>query len=106
MVFSHPVYQYLQKRYELNARSVHWEPDTEPGIKEWLNFQNLIREYPATLMIWEGTPLPSVVERLQNQGIRSVVFEPAGNRPAIGDYFAVMHANLARLSASERLDDD
>ncbi len=99
LVFSHPVYQYLQKRYGLNARSVHWEPDTEPGIKEWLGFQNLLRGHPAKLMVWEGPPLPSVAERLQAQGVRAIIFEPAGNRPATGDYFAVMHANLARLSA-------
>lgn len=99
LVFSHPVYQYLQKRYGLNARSVHWEPDTEPGVKEWLNFQNLLRGHPAKLMLWEAPPLPSVLERLQQQGISSIVFEPAANRPVTGDYFTVMNANLARLSA-------
>jgi hypothetical protein len=40
-----------------------------------------------------------VVERLQEQGIQSIVFEPAGNRLVTGDYFAVMNANLKRLSA-------
>ena len=99
LVFSHPVYQYLQKRYGLNARSVHWEPDTEPGVKQWLDFQNLLREHRARLMFWEATPLPSVLERLQQQGIRSIVFDPAANRPVTGDYFVVMNANLARLSA-------
>jgi len=72
----------------------------EPGVKEWLDFQNLLREYPAKLMVWEAPPLPSVVERLQEQGIQSIVFEPAGNRLETGDYFAVMNANLARLSAA------
>jgi len=99
LVFSHPVYQYLQKCYGLNARSVHWEPDTEPGVKQWLDFQNLLREHPAKLMVWEGQPLPSVVEGLQARGIRSIVFVPIGNRPLAGDYFAVMNSNLARLSA-------
>jgi len=99
LIFSHPVYQYLKKRYGLNARSVHWEPNTEPGVREWLDFQNLLREYPVKLMVWEAPPLPSVVERLQEQGIQSIVFEPAGNRLVTGDYFAVMNANLTRLSA-------
>jgi len=100
LVFSHPVYQYLQKRYGLNTRSIHWEPDTEPGVKQWLDFQNLLREHPAKLMVWEASPLPSVLERLQEQGVRSIVFEPAGNRPLIGDYFAVMNVNLKQLSAA------
>ena len=99
MVFSHPVYQYLQKRYGLNARSVHWEPDTEPGVKQWLDFQNLLREHPAKLMLWEGQPLPVMIERLQDQGIQSVVFDPVANQPVKGDYFVAMTANLNRVSA-------
>jgi hypothetical protein len=50
-------------------------------------------------MLWEAPPLPSVLERLQQQGIRSIVFDPVGNRPVTGDYFAIMNANLARISA-------
>lgn len=98
LMFSHPVYQYLQNRYRLNAQSVHWEPDTEPGVKQWLEFQNLLREHDAELMIWEGQPLPSMVERLKKQGVRSIVFNPAANRPVSGDYFTVMGVNLAGLS--------
>lgn len=97
VVFSHPVYQYLQQRYKLNARSVHWEPDTEPGIKQWVDFQNMLRDHPARLMIWEGQPLQETIERLQLQGIKSIVFDPVANRPANDDYFAVMKANLEQL---------
>ncbi len=53
VIFSHPVYQYLQNRYGINGRSTHWEPDTEPGTREWIDFGNLLREHPAKLMIWE-----------------------------------------------------
>jgi len=98
IIFSHPVYQYLQGRYGINGRSVHWEPDVEPGTRDWIELGNLLREFPATLMIWEGQPLPSVLERLREQGIRSIVFQPGGNRPLTGDYFTVMNVNLARLS--------
>ena len=44
VVFSHPVYQYLQHRYGMNGRSVHWEPDTDPGTRGWIDFGNLLRE--------------------------------------------------------------
>jgi zinc transport system substrate-binding protein len=102
LVFSHPVYQYLQKRYGLNARSVHWEPDTEPGVKEWFDFQNLLRAHQAKLMIWEGQPSPVIIERLQDQGIQSVVFNPVANQDAAGDYFVVMSANLGRILDSKK----
>lgn len=99
LVFSHPVYQYLQQRYTINGRSVHWEPDTEPGVKSWVDFQNLLMQHPAKLMIWEGVPSAAVSSRLQESGVQSVVFDPGSNQPASGDYFSVMNANLERLEA-------
>ncbi len=100
LVFSHPVYQYLQQRYGLNGRSVHWEPDKDPGVKDWVDFQNMLRGHPAKLIIWEGQPLPVTIERLQDQGIQSVVFDPVAKQPASSDYFAVMSANLNRISGN------
>jgi hypothetical protein len=49
------------------------------------------------LMIWEDTPLDPVREKLLQMGIRVVVFSPAGNVPAEGDYFTVMEQNLLGL---------
>ena len=100
LVFSHPVYQYLQQRYGLNGLSVHWEPDQDPGVKDWVDFQNLLRGHPAKLMFWEGQPSPVTIERLQDQGIQSVVFDPVANQPETSDYFAVMSANLNRISGN------
>ena len=99
IVFSHPVYQYLQHRYSINGRSVHWEPDTEPGTRDWIDFGKLHREHPAEIMIWEASPLDSVRQELLQMGIKSVVFEPAGNRPEQGSYFEVMDQNLLLLKA-------
>ena len=99
VIFSHPVYQYLQHRYGINGRSMHWEPDTEPGTKEWIDFSNLLREHPAMLMIWEASPIVSVQQKLLQMGVVSVVFDPVGNMPHQGDYFAVMSQNLLRLNA-------
>jgi len=98
VVFSHPVYQYLQHRYGINGRSMHWEPDSEPGTKEWIDFSNLLREHPATLMIWEATPMDSVQNKLQQMGVDSVMFDPTGNLPDQGDFFSVMDYNLLRLN--------
>jgi zinc transport system substrate-binding protein len=103
VVFSHPVYQYLQARYRLNGRSVHWEPDQSPGTKAWVAFVNLLMEHPARLLIWEQEPLAETRGRVQEQGVASVVFEPAGNRPAHGDYFAVMERNRQRFQHLSRM---
>ena len=99
VIFSHPVYQYLQQRYGIYGRSMHWEPDTDPGTREWIDFVNLLRQHPAKLMIWEEAPLDSVKEKLAQMGIFVVVFSPSGNVPATGDYFTIMEQNLLGLRA-------
>jgi zinc transport system substrate-binding protein len=98
VVFSHPVYQYLQHRYGINGRSLHWEPGEDPGVRAWLDFQNLLREHPAGLLIWEDEPLPETARKLEEAGVESLVFDPAAYRPASGDYFDVMTANISRLN--------
>lgn len=99
VIFSHPVYQYLQRRYGISGRNLHWEPDTEPGTKDWIDLGKLLREHPAKLMIWEGSTLPPVSKKLADMGVRSIVFDPAGNQPDQDDYFVVMKENLSQLTA-------
>lgn len=97
VVFSHPVYQYLAERYDINGRSVHWEPEFAPGTRDWIDFQKLLAGHPARLLIWEGEPVKETLDMLEEQGIQSLVFETAGNRPVQGDYFEVMERNRQRL---------
>jgi zinc transport system substrate-binding protein len=103
VIFSHPVYQYLQHRYGINGRSLHWEPGEVPGVKAWLDFQNLLREHPATLLIWEAEPLVETAGKLRESGVESVVFDTAANRPAQGGYFDVMASNLSALRSIKSL---
>ena len=100
VVFSHPVYQYLQNRYGINGRSMHWESDENPGTRAWIDFRNLLREHPANMMIWEDQPLKVTQLSLEEMGVRSLVFEPVGNRPAQGDYFSVMEGNVQHLAGA------
>jgi zinc transport system substrate-binding protein len=97
VLFSHPVYQYLARRYGLNARSVHWEPDRMPDEAEWRELRTILGEFPAAWMIWEDTPLPPISERLESLGIRSVVFDPCANVPSSGDFLSTMERNLRAL---------
>jgi len=99
LIFSHPVYQYLQRRYGINGRSLHWEPDAEPGARDWIEFSNLRSGHPASLLLWEDQPLEATVQELTRGGITSVVFRPVANRPAEGDFLSEMMANVERLKA-------
>jgi len=97
LVFSHPVFQYLARAYELNGRSVHWEPHEAPGDDPWRELFELLGTHDAGWMIWEDEPLPDTVSRLEGMGIESLVFRPCGNRPAEGNFLSVMLDNVMAL---------
>lgn len=100
-VASHPVYQYLARRYGMNIESVHWEPDESPGAEGWAELEAILKEHPARWMLWEATPLEETTRRLRELGLESVVFDPCGNTPDAGDFLTVMNQNVTALAAAE-----
>jgi zinc transport system substrate-binding protein len=98
VLFSHPVYQYFERAYNLSGFSVHWEPDEVPEEAQWRELQTVLQHYPATIMIWEAKPLSVTRRRLQELGVDSLVFAPGGNRPAEGDLLDLMREGIASLS--------
>lgn len=99
VVFSHPVYDYLIRRYGMNARSVHWEPDEVPTGEQLKALKQVLAIHPAGWMIWEGTPDGASVEKLTALGIQDTVFDPCGNQPASGDFMTVMQQNVLNIEA-------
>ena len=99
LLFSHPVYQYFIRRYNLNGVELHWEPDQMPTDTMWRDLESLLAEHPARWMIWEAEPEPAVVARLSASGIKSIVFDPVGNVPASGDYLSVIRDNTRNLES-------
>jgi zinc transport system substrate-binding protein len=97
LLFSHPVYQYLERRYDLNGQSVHWEPDAEPSERQWAEVEKLLETHRAEWMVWEAEPLPSIATRLKQRGVTSVVFDPCSRTPGQGDLLSVMGSNVDRL---------
>ena len=98
LVVSHPVYGYFARRYGLNIKSVHWEPDAIPTNEHIMELKGILKEHPANWMIWEGEPIKESAQRLQAVGIDSLVFDPCGNAPDQGDFLSVMRQNLKNLS--------
>jgi zinc transport system substrate-binding protein len=97
LIGSHPVYDYLIRRYGLNMLTVHWEPDEAPSRKQWSELENMLAEHPARWMVWEGEPMGSVVADLEERGVRSIVYDPCGNVPDEGDFMDVMHRNVENI---------
>ena len=98
VLFSHPVYQYLERRYGINGESLHWEPDEAPSTPAWIELQQLVSSHPATIMLWEDEPIEETRARLADAGIVNVPFQTAANRPEEGDYLEVMKKNAERLT--------
>jgi len=97
LVVSHPVYDYFARRYGLNIRSVHWEPDDILTNEQMMELKSILKEHPAKWMIWEGEPVQASVDKLKTLGIDSLVFDPCGNVPQQGDFLTIMRQNVENL---------
>ena len=97
LVGSHPIYQYMARRYNLNLKIVMWEPDADPSETQWKQLQGLVKAHPAEWMIWEGEPLPESAKRLQDMNIQGQVFSPCFARPHQGDFLTVMQQNIKNI---------
>jgi zinc transport system substrate-binding protein len=102
LIGSHPVYDYFARRYGLNMKSVHWEPDEIPSNEQWAELQTILKSFPAKWMIWEGNPIKEPVAKLKSIGINSLVFDPCGNVPDQGDFLSVMWKNVENLKPAFR----
>lgn len=100
IIGSHPVYQYLSRRYGLNIKSVHWEPDQVPDSVQLEELQTILAQNPTNLMLWEDQPLPEIVQILEKHNLQPVVYRPCSNRPEEGDFLSVMLENLETLDSA------
>ena len=82
LLVSHPVYQYWARRYGLNVKSLHWEPEMEWSPERDKELADINRDHKARWMVWENEPDAALVAELKKIGIESTVFNPCGNRPA------------------------
>lgn len=98
ILFSHPVYQYLQRRYAPDSRSLNWESDVVPDTDALDALRAMRADFPAGVLIWEQAPFAITVEVLETEGLRSIAFATGGNRPAEGDYLDLMQWNLGNLA--------
>jgi len=95
VIYSHPVYQYLDERYDLKGSTRHWEPGETPTERELSELGDL----SGALLIWEAEPLEKTSAQLQSMGITSVVFDICATRREAGNFLDVMRNNLKRLNA-------
>jgi len=95
LIASHPVYQYLAERYGWRLKSVHWEAGQSPTDEQWAEFDELLEEHPAELMIWETEPNEEIQRQLQARNIRSVVVASLGQGNPTENILDAMEQNVA-----------
>lgn len=98
LIYSHPVYQYFEHRYQLAGHSLHWEPGEMPTEKQWMNLQKLLAGKSKALFVWEDEPSVEIAERMKAIGLEFVVIRPAANTGRI-DWLSEQQANLKRLQS-------
>lgn len=97
LIGSHPVYQYLSAVYGLQIHSVHFEPDELPSNDQWKELDHLLAHNPSKIMLWEDQPLAEIEKVLNEKGIKLIVFNPCGNKPANSDFKEIMNTNITSL---------
>jgi zinc transport system substrate-binding protein len=94
IIFSHPVYQYFERRYRLTGLSLHWEPDVNPSDEQWGALQNQLQS--NTLFVWESIPLPAIADRMTAMGVEQVILDPGANTSG-DDWLALQSLNIKAL---------
>ncbi len=98
IIFSHPVYQYFERRYGMSGQSLHWEQDTMPTRDQWQHLEKIIDE--KALFIWEAEPSKKISIHMSEMSVASVVVDPGAN-PAGTDWLTIQKKNLASLQQVE-----
>ncbi len=94
LIYSHPVYQYFERRYQLAGLSLHWEPDVMPPAEQWEALQSHLQ--PGALFVWESEPLPAIASRLTAMGVEQVTLDPGANT-AGADWLTLQSTNVEAL---------
>lgn len=98
IIYSHPVYQYFDRRYRLNGHALHWEPNEQPSVDQWSDLASIVGASEDVLFIWEDSPKESVISRLHEMNIETVVIRPAAGESQL-DWAVEQQRNIDRLIA-------
>lgn len=99
-VFSHPVYQYFQRRYNLKGQSMHWEPDETLSEEMLQEIEHLNEHYGIDYVVWEREPLAQTKTTLESLGFRCITIQPAGGLIENYDFVEIMKDNISNIKAA------
>jgi zinc transport system substrate-binding protein len=93
-------YTYLSRGYGIELITVPFDP-ANPGSHDfWHEVEHAVADGAGPVVLWPTEPSAEVRTRLTSMGLEAVLFDPAGARPAQGDFVEVMTANAQRLEGA------
>lgn len=97
LIYSHPVYQYLQNAYGLKGENLHWEPSDDWNKDKKHEIEHLAKKGKKTYLIWEDEPTKEMRKGLEEMGITSILVNPLFGQPENLDFQEVVFKNLQSL---------
>ena len=103
MIASHPVWNYLARRYGWTLKTLHLDPEQVPNDKTIAQIKAYLSEQPAHVILWEAQPASEIERRFREEfGLTSVVYAPgeaidAEALKAGQDFLTIMNANVDGL---------
>jgi len=100
---SHPLYNYIARRYGWKIHSLLLEPDEMPPDSEFVSLKTIVQKTGARYLIWEAAPPREVTARMARElGLTSVVFRHCATieddeRAAGVDYLKIMKQNIENI---------
>ena len=97
LIYSHPVYQYLQNAYGLKGENLHWEPSDGWDKDKKHEIEHLAKKAKKTYLVWEDEPTKAMKDGLEEMGVTSIVVNPLFGQPENLDMQEVLFKNLQSL---------
>ena len=92
---SHPVYDYLARANGWKVKNFHWEPEVMPSEEEWQKLEEALSH--SKYMLYEDEPSKEIVAKLNELGVKVIVFRTGGNTPPSKNLIKEMKSNLENL---------
>ncbi|MEL7099305.1 MAG: metal ABC transporter substrate-binding protein [Pseudomonadota bacterium] len=102
LIATHPRYQYLADRYDLQITALEWEAGTAPDAEELAALEDLVATSGARVLIWEAAPPQAAIDQAAALGLTSVVFEPMAHAPQDGTFLSAFASAIERLASATR----
>ena len=100
IIATHPRYEYLDRRYDLDIRPLEWESGATPNKDEMATLQVLVEDTGAQILIWEAAPPAGAFEMTTALGLRNVVFAPLAHGVEGKTFIEVYKGAVLELAGS------